>query len=435
MLTPILDKTSASRIIRALRNGATPAEYATAFRVGQGGWYDMATSMMMDTADDEDFEVRFIRAAYGGGKTLFLRCLEQDALEKGWAAAYVMLRRDQVELDRFETVVSEISKRIQTRKDGMGFGQLLRAALLQLAASVGYAPDKSNSLATLTKIDELTKRCCIQQGFTFELSLALRAAMRALIDHDDSFLAQLIEWFSGGTQPIEISPDKLAIGPHNTSTQARSTRLKPLGGGSADQVLRLISFIARQAGHVGLLLCFDEIELIAGLVQRRRDNAFQMIRALIDHTDPRLIPQSTCMFFAATPFMFEDRRMFPSYKALQDRIESLSRVSSQSALSYRAPIIDLDRTELKKEELFKIAHRITDLYTLAGKPVANDIEGRLDEIVQAITTTRYVIAKPRLLCRCVVDLLDGGLNEPVPQHLAAVTRELDSSRTKEIYQK
>jgi P-loop Domain of unknown function (DUF2791) len=426
-----VDKSTAGRIIRALRSGTTPSEYAAALRVGQERWHKTALSMMTDTAEDEDFEVRFVRGAYGGGKTLFLRCLEAEALASGWVTAYIMLRHEQVELDRFHTIVSEISKRIVTKDGIAGMSALLSKALLRMAAGCGYSREKSNSLATLTKVDEIIKKHCAQLGLSFELGILLRAAMRALIDADDILWLQLVQWLSGGTATIEIQPGQLAIGPRQNPTRAQAIRLKPLGGSSANEILRLISLLAGLSGHTGLLLCFDELELIAGLPQRRRDQAFQTLRALIDNSDSNGSPRSTCMFFAATPFMFEEKGMFPSYKALQDRIETL-RALGNKPITFREPIVDLDRTELRKGELSELAGKIVNIYEASGKSVRN-VDGMIQELVDVIDSTKYVIAKPRLLCRCTVDLLDGIVQGPVQQHIAVVTNELDSSRKREIY--
>src|ERR1700741_3562749 len=67
-----IDDTAARKIVRALRKGATPTEYADKLFVGYGDWFKTAVQMMRHTAEDNDFEVRFLRAAYGGGKTMFL---------------------------------------------------------------------------------------------------------------------------------------------------------------------------------------------------------------------------------------------------------------------------------------------------------------------------------------------------------------------------
>src|ERR1700733_1285025 len=110
-----IDSLSASesrRILKALGTGSAPAEYARLLLVGQKLWFDAAIQKMVETSADQDFEVRFVRARYGGGKTHFLYCLEQEAREKLWSTSFVLLKRDLVEIDRFASFVREVSRNI-----------------------------------------------------------------------------------------------------------------------------------------------------------------------------------------------------------------------------------------------------------------------------------------------------------------------------------
>jgi hypothetical protein len=433
MINGNLDRTAASRIVRSLRNGVTPSEYASEIRVGQDKWVEVALQMMGHTSEDQDFEVRFVRAAYGGGKTLFLRCIEQKARKKNWITAYVMLRRNEVELDKFHTVIVEIAQQLVLPDGSRGLLSLLSSAMLKLSSRAGYRRDTSNSLATLTKVDEMLNQLCLKQGFKYEIAVALRAAMRAFIDADEPFLQQIANWLGGGTDNLEIDPSRLTVRINGPSSRAQVVRLKPLGIGTADQLLRVFAFLTSESGHTGLYLAFDELELIAGLQQKRRDNSFQTIRALIDQTDSRLMPQATCICFAATPLMFEDPKMFPSYKALQDRIETVPTLAGNGNINYWAPVIDLDKTELTKDELLLIAKQMTTLFALAGGTVTPAIEEIVLQIVDALSSTKYLVAKPRLLSRCVIDALDGTLKTPVSQHLAMVNQQMQTNRTKEIF--
>src|SRR5207248_1830610 len=128
----------ARRVLRSLRTGTTPAEHAQELFVGQTPWFSAASKLMQDTAQDEDFEVRFVRAAYGGGKTLFLRCLEEKARSMGWVTAYVLLKHGSVDLDRFDTCVREIARTIRLPDGTRGMAALLDRAMAKLAASCGF---------------------------------------------------------------------------------------------------------------------------------------------------------------------------------------------------------------------------------------------------------------------------------------------------------
>jgi hypothetical protein len=186
------------------------------------------------------------------------------------------------------------------------------------------------------------------------------------------------------------------------------------------------------SGAKGLFLAIDEVELIGGLTERRRKNAYQTLRALIDQNDPNQQPMATSLFLAATPEMFEDRAMFPSYKALQDRIETLPSGISGRKLNYRANVIDLDKTELGSEELLELGKQIVALCGKGEHEIAEDVSNRLSKLVQTITTKRYVIARPRLLCRCVVDLVEGTLGDDLEGEVAARNEQMVKERKKEV---
>src|SRR5208283_674276 len=148
-----------------------------------------------------------------------------------------------------------------------------------------------------------------------------------------------------------------------------------------DQLIRLIAVLVLTAGYRGLLVGLDEIELMAGMRdRRRRENSFQTLRSLIDQNDPYRQPPSTCFFLAATPYMFEDREMFPRYKALQDRIEELPSVGGAQRINYSAPVINLDRTEPGVLELRQIADKIKAIYNVAYDSIPPNFEKRRDNL-------------------------------------------------------
>ncbi|MFL5352684.1 BREX system ATP-binding domain-containing protein [Archangium sp.] len=415
----------ARRIVRALRYGATPSEFADRIFVGQAKWLEQAVIMSCHTAEDGDFEVRFVRAAYGGGKTLFLKRLEQDVTERNWVTAYVLLKHGSVDLDKFETVAAELCRQLVLPKGGRGLLALLEIALQEIGKTCGYEQSRSSSFATHERVIERVNEICLRKGIGYDMTLALRGACRSFLSKNSMQIKLGARWLAGG-------PDKLLIPGMHVGDRSPDVALKPLGVGAADQLLRLIAVLVREAGYAGLLIAIDELELISGLPPKRRANAFQTLRGLVDQNDSQLLPPSTCLFLAATPQMFEDREMFPSYKALQDRIESLPVLGARKQINYRAPVIDLDATELQSSELYELGERIIGFYELGGESVPTDARERLKELVNAVTSRRYVIARPRLLCRCVVEMLEGSLGQDLSQELAARNEEMLRNRQKEV---
>lgn len=416
----------ARRILRALRTGVVPdLELADYVFVGQQEWLKQAVTMMGNTSEDLDFEVRFVRARYGGGKTLFLRRLEHEASRQNWATAYVLLRHGKVELDKIHTLARELAEQVSLGEKGRGLTSVLREAVLGLGRHCGYDPARSSSFATHDRVVAKMNEECTKRGFSFDITLALRSASRSILAKDDDRLQAITRWLGGGQE-------KLAIPGKHTGNLGQDIFLKPLGVGAAEELVRLMAVLVRMSGRPGLFITLDEVELAGTLPAKRRANAFQTLRALVDQKDAATQPPSTSLFLAATPQMFEDPDMFPSYKALQDRIEVLRPAGGSKRVNYRAPVIDLDATELQEAELLALGRRIIAFYELAGEPMAKDAPDRLHEVVKAISSKHFVVARPRLLCRAVIELLDGQLGADVESDVISLNDRLVSSRRKEM---
>lgn len=95
------------------------------------------------------------------------------------------------------------------------------------------------------------------------------------------------------------------------------------------------------------------------------------------------MPPSTCLYLAATPDMFENPDLFPSYKALQDRIEELPSLSGKGAINYRAPVVNLDATELGEKELRDLADKVVTVFKIANGDPDEEALGRIPKLVSS----------------------------------------------------
>jgi hypothetical protein len=419
-----VDRATARQIIRALRSGATPSQFAELVFVGQDAWFQMAQKMMNENAEDHQFEVRFIRAAYGGGKTLLMRRLEASARDSGWATAYILLRHGKVELDKPSTLVAELAEQLDLAADGRGMFALLRTALTRKAKECGIFPGRASTLAAHTELELKIRDICARKSIRHDISIVMRQATKAYVRNDLDRLSEIARWLSGGDRAVTIPP---------TSAGGRAEVMRPLGAGASEELIRLIAELVMMAGKRGLYIALDEVELIASLAERRRANAFQTLRALVDQNDMNTLPPATSMFLAATPHMFEDRKMFPSYKALQDRIESLPGVEGKLVVNYKANVIDLDATQLGLKELIDLGDKILEFWKAAGEePIANGSK-RIKDIASAVATrTDFTVARPRLFCRLVVDMLEGTLTADLAALASRRALEIKQARDKEL---
>src|SRR5262249_54427685 len=128
-MSTTLPRPKAVQVLKALRSGSTPSGFARELAVGQGTWLRVALELLDELSECEHFDVRFLRAKYGGGKTHFLRCLQAEAKLRKWASAYVLLKHGEVELDRFDSIVAEIADKLELPDGDRGLPALLRKAL------------------------------------------------------------------------------------------------------------------------------------------------------------------------------------------------------------------------------------------------------------------------------------------------------------------
>jgi hypothetical protein len=117
---------------------------------------------------------------------------------------------------------------------------------------------------------------------------------------------------------------------------------------------------------------------------------------------------------------------------LQDRIEKARPVGQDRRVNYKSPVVDLDATELQQPELLAIGKLIVELNGITGEPTPADVSRQLKEIVKAVATKHYVVARPRLLCRAVMDALDGQLGSDVEQSVAALNEDEIKKREAEM---
>jgi hypothetical protein len=183
--------------------------------------------------------------------------------------------------------------------------------------------------------------------------------------------------------------------------ETASTELRPIGKGNASEAMRALLWLVKAAGYAGLVLCIDEIEELAKLASRKRqDQALQALREFVDHAGGDGGFRHLCVYLAATPEMFEGENYFPRYDALATRIQAVS-----AEVNWRGPVIDLDRTPLPIRQLRELAERICRVHAIAyGR--SEDLTAIAESAVAVVSETKFRVARPRLLARVLVDHLE-----------------------------
>jgi hypothetical protein len=375
---------------------------------------------LVEIEEDGGSVVHFVRGSYGEGKTHFLHYLEELARDRGWASAHLECRQDKAELDRFETLYPSIIQKLRLSPDILDNDEegtddpawkLLNLWAEKILAEVGHVKQAvMRPLEAETRIFELLQQRVMRKNFPGDLQTVLCAFPRAVLQSDHNSQKDMVAWFKGEDRKIHIpsalvsKPGQRVAAPGVNPRLVEAITLRPITSATSLDVFRGLVWLLTQCGYKGLILAIDEVEQIARLRPTvRRERALQTLREFVDNTDGDIGLKRVAIYFAATPNIFDDENYFRSYDALATRIEPVGH-----EINWRAPVINLEKTMLKKDQLRWVAARIWEIYERGyGKGVAKGFtDDHLEEVISTIDKSRYRIAKPRLLCRLVVDQLD-----------------------------
>jgi hypothetical protein len=435
-----LSSSSAKAIVRSLVRGTTIAEGVRFIHVGHEKWTAAQRELLLEIADDGHSDTKFVRGAYGAGKSHFLSVIQDIARNLGWVTSHVECKVDGVQIDRFETLYPQIVSKIalpegteatadpaaaSTNRLRLLLERWAHGQLKKLGIRDGVVSRPFDADARLYIHLEAT---LLRTNLSPDFIRAGCAFSRAQIARDFDTMRTVSDWCGGLSEKAHI-PRRYLERPVMGKDSPGYVTLRPIGKGTAVDAMRGLLWLIRSAGFTGLVLCIDEIEELAKLGSRKRqDQALQALREYVDHAGGDGGFQNLCMYLAATPEMFEGEDYFPRYDALATRIQSVG-----PEINWRGPIIDLDRTPLDKRQLEQMAVRICKIHEAAYGTRGEDGLSRknAETIADTVSEARFRIAKPRLLARVVVDLLerrrqgeDGGGPPDVPGMISRVASKI-----------
>lgn len=428
----------ARAMVRSITRGTTVANGARYIHVGHDNWLLGQQELLHEIAEDGGSDTKFVRGAYGSGKSHFLAVVQDQARGTGWVTSHVECKVHNVQIDRFETLYPTIASHLrvpgtqdnEASEDGKivePVRYLLEEWTRSLLRKAGIREDAlvSRPFEAESKVFTHVRDALLSSNLPSDSTQAFAAYVRSRLARDLETTDAIVAWLRGEPQRALIPMHYVRRPtPGKTQLKRQYFELRPVGAGTAQEAMRALLWLIRNAGHVGLMLCIDEIEELAKLHPRRRqDQALQALREHVDHAGGESGYNRLCLYLAATPPMFENQEYFPRYDALATRIMPVG-----PEINWRAPVVDLDRTPLDRDQLKQIAGKIQRVHAVAYDTNPNTLsvsllEGFVDEVLRS----RVRIAKPRLLVRVVIDELErarqaGGAYRPPTDLNASVMR-------------
>src|SRR5579859_961708 len=408
--------TLARALIRSLTRGTAIAEGIRHIHVGHDQWLAAQQELLTEIAEDTHSDTKFVRGAYGAGKSHFLSIVQDWARTHGWVTSHVECKLDGVQIDRFETLYPRIVQKMLAADFSIGPGGpgdirpdpvrfLLEKWAREQARLAGIRD------AGLTRPFDADSRVyarleagLLRSNLPPDFVQATSAFARALLARDFETMSSICRWVGGANERIRF-PHRYVQSPASGRPSEGFVELRPIGKGAARDAMRGLLWLIRSAGYTGLVLCIDEVEELAKLGSiKRQDQALQALREYVDHAGGEGGFRNLCMYLAATPEMFEGERYFPRYDALATRIQALG-----PEINWRGPVIDLDRTPLDISQMRDLAIRICKVHRIAyGGGSKRDVlpQELLSRLVGGVAEARFRVARPRLLARVVVDALE-----------------------------
>ncbi|HJN76224.1 MAG TPA: BREX system ATP-binding domain-containing protein [Myxococcota bacterium] len=382
-----LPRPVAARIIQCVGESGVPPELgADHVQVGFDSILRIIEREYLDpmaaTASGSAFKL--VQAYFGGGKSLFLRCVRQRGWNRGMCAAIVSLSPTERPFDNNLLVYQGVAEALtwpppdELMEPTRGVDDTLRAGLDALLVQLGEEGTRRWIDGTLRRhpIDSRSYRA------------AVVAFLRANLDGDSETEDLVASWLHGErVTRREVSH----LGIREEITRVNGFRM-----------LRSLVQVLQALGGRGLVLAFDEMDRNISLPPRRRRAVADNLREMVDHCGAGVLPGVLCLYAVPPEFL---RQVVPEYPALQKRLLA---PHPMAAASPQSVVIDLEELgPSPKALLAAIGLRLLEVFE-----VARDVEldrgiqeTNLEMLAEEVALTTFEVGHRRDFAKAAVDLL------------------------------
>ena len=340
------DRRWARRIIEVVGAHGNPPEWGSQlFSVGLEPWLEVLESDYLRTFIGEDGGAAFklVVGAYGGGKTHFLYTMRERAWARNYAVAYVPLSKDETPFHKMELVYAAVARNLTGPRSEdqifagyeRGIGALLGEWTAELKTRIGDDTDALDAVldGVLGPVENVN------------FSRAVRTAVHAAARGDAITFERMKGWLT--VQGF----DRSAFREHGI--------LRPVDRSNAFSMLRSLVQFLKAAGFAGLVVLFDEAEVVPSMSSRERQHLLANLRELIDSCGHNEF-QGAMFFYAVPDYSFFDGRL-NVYEALKQRLTTVFEFDNPTGVA-----IELERMQGEPEEILEtIGARLFDIYRTA----------------------------------------------------------------------
>jgi hypothetical protein len=413
-------------IVRALNSGLVPCRGLDRIAVGREAELEQLRRDL-EFSQRGGAWVRYFSGDYGVGKTFLCSLLREEAWHMGFVVAAVDLGRD-APFHSFEVIYHRIMEGMRTDhfREVPAFEFIVQEWLFNLEKAVQRSmglnslhPDHRGEISTIVA-HQINEQLANLRIYDSSFANALRGYYGASQQRNEVVATAAVGWLKGDPHvPVELRREF-----HIRGSVDRD---------NAFDFLQAMAALVVHIGYAGLIVIFDEAELIRGISRMdSRHAAYENMRFLMDKTTQGEFAH--CGFIlAGTEDLFNDElRGVASYQALYDRLKPER--GRRRTKDFQHPLIAL--AGLDHVKLYEVARRVRQVHGIAYAWDA--IERLPDELLKHLIeqmAARFgekFQTVPRGFLKGLVEILDELRQNPQSSASEILAGGIDASRIEAV---
>ncbi|MBR58487.1 MAG: hypothetical protein CMH54_10760 [Myxococcales bacterium] len=358
----VIDGRLARHIVETLGSNGTPPEWGVSlYSVGLDPYLSVITSDYLQTFIGEDGGATFklVVGTYGGGKTHFLYAVREEAWSENYVVSYVVLSPEETPFSDLSLVYRSVARNLMvplSPKELLDGNESGLAAFLQrwMQRIFKEAKEKKLSDADAFFDDRIAEATRGLDNTNF--GRAIHAAMQALKQKDEETFQYAMQWLMGEG--------------YDHSRHNAMGILQRFDRSQAFSMLRSLVELVRRVDYAGLVILFDEAEIVPSMSTRAKDLLLSNLRELVDGCAHHAF-RNVMIFYAVPNESFLEGRA-AVYEALKQRLASVFDVFNPTGVR-----IDLEQLEGEPELLLaELGDRLRAIYQTAYRCILNEKKTR-----------------------------------------------------------
>jgi len=388
----------AKRIIAALSLGEAPVGGLDYVTVGLDAYLDVIEKEYLgDFIKNGGGGFKLVIGPYGQGKTHFLYCVRDRAWRHGYVVSYVRLSSGECPFHKLEEVYKAIARGLvppltpEELWEGheTGLRSFLKRYLQELTDRHRGEMDSTELRGWL--VDHLAGAVGGVESISY--GKAVKAALLALFGRDEDLFEYCLQYLAGEGHPPKRIRDRYGL-------------LEKLDKSTAFKWFRSLVELVRGLEYSGLVVLFDETEMVTALTKGQKTQHLVNLRELIDETTKPSF-RNVLIFYAIPETDFLDQKG-QQYEALRQRLEGVF----DEHVNPRGVRIELEKILRKLpagevEFLVNMGRRIVAVYEIAYevKIERQGLDEKLMKIAEEAKRKKFEEAHPRTFVKMLTQEL------------------------------